>query len=145
MEIGVYRIMDKKRYLKRGYRIRLEIDSKKAVLEDMRTTLDGLQAVRLSERLQGGPLPSDESMVNRINKVLEEEKSLEKLYDFMADLLKEIDKVDDVVERALLRYRYILGLTWENIAEKLGYSTSQVYRIHNRACRNFNKINESIC
>lgn len=135
--------MDKKRYLKKGYRIRLEIDSKKAVLEDMRATLDGLQAVRLSEKLQGGPLPSDESMVNRINKVVEEEKRLETLYDFMADLLKEIDKVDDVVERALLRYRYILGLTWESIAEKLGYSISQVYRIHNRACRNFNKINDS--
>lgn len=132
-------------FLKKGYRLKLEIESKKEVLEELKTNLDGLQAVRLSERFQGGPLPSDESMVNRINKVLEEEKSLEKLYNFMADLLKEIDKVDDVVERALLRYRYILGLTWENIAEKLGYSISQVYRIHNRACRNFNKINESIC
>ena len=97
--------MDRKKYLKKGYRIKLEIESKKAVLEDMRATLDGLQAVRLSEKLQGGPLPSDENMVNRINKIIEEEKKIEILYDFMADLSSEIDKVEDVVERALLRYR----------------------------------------
>lgn len=67
--------MDKKRYLKKGYRIRLEIDSKKAVLDDMRATLDGLKAIRISEKVQGGPLPSDENMVNRITKVIEEEKN----------------------------------------------------------------------
>lgn len=86
--------MDRKKYLKKGYRIKLEIESKKAVLEDMRATLDGLQAVRLSEKLQGGPLPSDENMVNRINKIIEEEKKIEILYDFMADLSSEIDKVE---------------------------------------------------
>ena len=135
--------MDRKRYLKRGYKIKLEIESKKAVLEDMRATLDGLQAVRLSEKLQGGPLPSDENMVNRISKIVEEEKKIEILYDFIADLSSEIDKVEDVVERALLRYRYITCLTWEQIAERMGYSMAQIYRIHNRAFKNFNKINES--
>lgn len=135
--------MDRKKYLKKGYRIKLEIESKKAVLEDMRATLDGLRAVRLSEKLQGGPLPSDENMVNRINKIIEEEKKIEILYDFMADLSSEIDKVEDVLERAILRYRYITCLTWEQIADKMGYCLSQVYRIHNRAFKNFNKINES--
>ena len=73
--------MDRKKYLKKGYRIKLEIESKKAVLEDMRATLDGLRAVRLSEKLQGGPLPSDESMVNRIDKIVEEEKKIEKFLE----------------------------------------------------------------
>ncbi len=129
--------MNKKLYLKKGYKIRLEIDSKKAVLDDMRATLDGLKAIRISEKVQGGPLPSDENMVNRINKVIEEEKKLENLYDFMSDLSKEIDKIEDVVERALLRYRYFLGLTWEEIADKMGYSLRQVHRIHKSALENF--------
>ena len=129
--------MNKKLYLKKGYKIRLEIDSKKAVLDDMRATLDGLKSIRISEKLQGGPLPSDENMVNRINKVIEEEKKLENLYDFMSDLSKEIDKIEDVVERALLRYRYFLGLTWEEIADKMGYSLRQVHRIHKSALENF--------
>ena len=54
--------MTKKQYLKQGYKIRLEIDSKKAVLNDMRATLDGLKAIRISEKVQGGPLPSDENL-----------------------------------------------------------------------------------
>ena len=62
--------MDRKKYLKKGYRIKIEIDSKKAVLEEMRSTLDGLQAVKLTEKLQGGQLPSDESIANRIAKVV---------------------------------------------------------------------------
>lgn len=135
--------MDRKKYLRKGYKIKLEIESKRAVLEDLRATLDGLQAVRLSEKVQGGQLPSDENMVNRINKVIEEEKKIEILYDFMSDLSSEIDKVEDVIERALLRYRYIKGYTWEQISEELGYSIAQVYRIHKRAFKSFNKINDS--
>lgn len=135
--------MDKKRYLKRGYRINLEIESKKEVLEELKANLDGIKAIQLTEKVQGGPLPSDENMVNRISKIVEEEKKIEILYDFIADLSSEIDKVEDVVERALLRYRYITCLTWEQIAERMGYSMAQIYRIHNRAFKNFNKINES--
>lgn len=135
--------MDRKKYLKKGYRIKIEIDSKKAVLEEMRSTLDGLQAVKLTEKLQGGQLPSDESIANRIAKVIEEEEKLAVLYDFVASLSTEIDKVEDTLERAILRYRYITCLTWEQIAERMGYSMAQVYRIHNRAFKNFNKINES--
>lgn len=143
MEIGAYKTMDRKKYLKKGYRIKIEIDSKKAVLEEMRSTLDGLQAVKLTEKLQGGQLPSDESIANRIAKVIEEEEKLAVLYDFVASLSTEIDKVEDTLERAILRYRYITCLTWEQIAERMGYSMAQVYRIHNRAFKNFNKINES--
>lgn len=135
--------MDRKKYLKKGYRIKIEIDSKKAVLEEMRSTLDGLQAVKLTEKLQGGQLPSDESIANRIAKVVEEEEKLAVLYDFVASLSTEIDKVEDTLERAILRYRYIICLTWEQIAERMGYSMAQIYRIHNRAFKNFDKINES--
>lgn len=143
MEIGAYKTMDRKKYLKKGYRIKIEIDSKKAVLEEMRSTLDGLQAVKLTEKLQGGQLPSDESIANRIAKVVEEEEKLAVLYDFVASLSTEIDKVEDTLERAILRYRYITCLTWEQIAERMGYSMAQIYRIRNRAFKNFNKINES--
>lgn len=143
MGIGAYKTMDRKKYLKKGYRIKIEIDSKKAVLEEMRSTLDGLQAVKLTEKLQGGQLPSDESIANRIAKVVEEEEKLAVLYDFVASLSTEIDKVEDTLERAILRYRYITCLTWEQIAERMGYSMAQIYRIRNRAFKNFNKINES--
>ena len=36
-------------------------------------------------------------------------------------------------ERMLMRYRYIDGLTWEEVAVKMGYSWRQVHRIHAKA------------
>lgn len=132
--------MDKKQYLKKGYKINLEIESRKAVLDYLRETLDGIKAVRMTERMQGGFLPSDDAMVNRINRIIEEENYIATLYDFTEELAREIDKVDDVVERALLRYRYINGWTWEEIAEKLGYSVMNTHRLHKRAVDNFNLL-----
>ena len=111
MEIGAYK-MNRKKYLKKAYDIKLEIISKKEVLKERRATL------------------------------VEEERELEALYDSMEKLSHMIDEVEDVMERALLRYRYITCLTWEQIAEKMGFCLAQVHRIHSRALKNFDKINE---
>lgn len=38
-----------------------------------------------------------------------------------------------IVERRLMRYRYIDGLDWVNVAARLNYSWKQTHRIHSRA------------
>lgn len=129
--------MDKKSYLRRGYRINLEIESKKEVLEELKANLDGIKAIQLSEKVQGGNIPSDNAMFNRINKLMEVEKDLASLYDIQVELNENINKVEDFNERMVLRYRYILNYTWEQISEKMGYSTRQVIRIHGEALKNF--------
>lgn len=129
--------MDKKRYLRRGYRINLEIESKKEVLEELKANLDGIKAIQASEKVQGGDIPSDNAMFNRINKLMEVEKDLASLYDIQVELNEKINKVEDFNERMVLRYRYILNYTWEQISEKMGYSTRQVIRIHGEALKNF--------
>ena len=103
--------MDKKSYLRRGYRINLEIESKKEVLEELKANLDGIKAIQLSEKVQGGNIPSDNAMFNRINKLMEVEKDLASLYDIQVELNEKINKVEDFNERMVLRYRYILNYT----------------------------------
>ena len=129
--------MDKKRYLKRGYRINLEIESKKEVLEELKANLDGIKAIQLTEKFQGGDTSSDNAMFNRINKLMEVEKDLASLYDIQVELNEKVNKVENFNERMVLRYRYILNYTWEQISEKMGYSTRQVIRIHGEALKNF--------
>lgn len=129
--------MDKKRYLRRGYRINLEIESKKEVLEELKANLDGIKAIHFSEKVQGGDISSDNAMFNRINKLMEVEKDLASLYDTQVELNEKINKVEDFNERMVLRYRYILNYTWEQISVKMGYSTRQVIRIHGEALKNF--------
>lgn len=130
--------MDKKRYLRRGCRINLEIESKKEVLEELKANLDGIKAIQFSEKVQGGDIPNDDNaMFNRINKLMEVEKDLASLYDTQVELNEKINKVEDFNERMVLRYRYILNYTWEQISVKMGYSTRQVIRIHGEALKNF--------
>ena len=130
--------MDKKRYLRKGCKINLEIESKKEVLEELKANLDGIKAIQFSEKVQGGDIPNDDNaMFNRINKLMEVEKDLASLYDTQIELNEKINKVEDFNERMVLRYRYILNYTWEQISVKMGYSTRQVIRIHGEALKNF--------
>ncbi len=39
----------------------------------------------------------------------------------------------ELMPRALLQYRYLLGYSWENVAAKLGITRSYAMRIHKRA------------
>lgn len=46
------------------------------------------------------------------------------------EIEKYIDTLLDPMERIIIRYRYIYYLSWQEIANKTGYSTRQVQRIH---------------
>lgn len=44
-----------------------------------------------------------------------------------------IDTVGDETEQAVLTYRYLRGMRWEDICDKMYYSWKQIHRIHTRA------------
>lgn len=46
---------------------------------------------------------------------------------------RAIEKLADSTESQLLRARYIQGLKWEEVCTVIGYSWSQMHRIHARA------------
>ena len=129
--------MKKKEYLRQGYKINLEIETKKEVLEELKSNLDGLQALQNSEKLQGGPIKDDSGIVNKMNKIIEMEKDLNELCNFQIELSQMIDTIENTNERVVLRLRYILNQSWEEIAEKMGYTLRQIHRIHGNAIKNF--------
>jgi len=53
------------------------------------------------------------------------------------NIYMRVDRMSDQTERELLRWRYIDGLTWTQIAEKLGTVERNVYFIHGRALKHF--------
>ena len=84
-----------------------------------------------------------------MNKVIELENKIKnklyKLNDFQEKLLSELEGLENLDEKILMESRYILNLKWENIADKIGYSLSQTYRIHGKILENFKMtLNESI-
>lgn len=141
--------MTKKEYLRQGAKLKREIEHDKEILKELQVNLDGLQALRNSEKVQGGPVKDDSGIVNRMNKIIELENKIKnklyKLNDFQQKLLSELEKIENIDEKILMESRYILNLKWENIADKIGYSLSQTYRIHGKILENFKMtLNESI-
>lgn len=53
------------------------------------------------------------------------------------DIYMRVDKMENQRERELLRYRYIDGMTWTEIADALHTTERNVYFIHGRALRHF--------
>lgn len=56
-----------------------------------------------------------------------------------SELYDKIETLEDEQEKRLIKYRYIRGFRWEDIADKMGYSIRQVFNINNKALI---KINE---
>lgn len=59
-------------------------------------------------------------------------------FQLQREIVEKIEALEDETERAVLDYRYIRGLQWEEIAVKMNYSYRNVTRIHGRALLNFN-------
>lgn len=53
------------------------------------------------------------------------------------DIYMRVDRMENQRERELLRYRYIDGMTWTEIADALDTTERNVYFIHGRALRHF--------
>lgn len=53
------------------------------------------------------------------------------------DIYQRLDSMDRQEEREVLRYRYIDGMTWEQIAQRTGYVLRHIYRLHGNALQNF--------
>lgn len=94
-----------------------------------------------SVSLRGGKSADKE---DRIIKLIELKKDYEikggKIISEQIEIEKGIDKLSDPVEKAVLRYRYIDNMDWEDIQIMIGYERSQTYRIHDSAIKNLQKI-----
>ena len=58
---------------------------------------------------------------------------IDEYVDIRKDIEAVINTVQDLTLRTLLRYRYIDGLTWEQIAVTMNYCYMQVCRMHGMA------------
>ncbi|MFR8547749.1 MAG: hypothetical protein ACLVEV_03875 [Lachnospiraceae bacterium] len=64
-------------------------------------------------------------------------EQMEQCIAIRLEISRKIEGMQDETESLLLRYRYIQGLKWEDIAVKMEYSWKQIHRIHGKALNNF--------
>ena len=69
-------------------------------------------------------------------------KKQQELYTEQLAIEKAIESLDGV-ERTLMRYRYIEGLTWEEVCVKMNYGWTQTHKIHGKALQMLKKDKET--
>ena len=57
--------------------------------------------------------------------------------DLRRDITRKINDMSSENEKLLLHLRYIRGLTFEEVADKMGYSMRHVIRMHGSALEHF--------
>ena len=109
--------------------------------------LDEIQRLRLDKMFPsvvnyGMPHGSSHSDLSDYVAILDEQiellkkERLEKVRCYQK-IERQIRQMENEDEQEVLRLRYILGMKWEEVAVKMGYSWRQIHRIHSSALLNF--------
>ena len=129
--------MTAKEYLNKAYRLKDRIESNIRQLEALEERATSVKS-SLSPKVQGGTLNGAEQMIfnildlkERINtETIEHMKTLEEIRQTIAGM-------KDPDESLLLTLRFVECMKWEEVAEIMSFSMSQVFRIYRRALNNF--------
>ena len=131
---------EKKEYLKSYQLIKKEIASIEASIQELRASK--IAPSLIQDGMPHGHNASDLSgYAARLDEL--ERKLVDKKWEALslhAEIEGAIMEVPDELERSLLRYRYIVGMKWEEICVKMGYSWKQIHRIHSLALAHFEKM-----
>ena len=86
--------------------------------------------------MPNGKNPSSDKIARSVERIIELEESLQVQIDICTtvcrDVLHFVEGITDMRTREIFRYRYILGKTWEDIAEQMGLSSKWVKILHDR-------------
>lgn len=92
--------------------------------------------------------PTEAPFVKCLKKIDEIQRNVEDKISDMLQIKEEIsmaiDQLENGEERLLLRYRYLNGLSWEEIEQKMFVSKSTVHRIHGSALQNLSVPDEML-
>lgn len=84
-----------------------------------------------------------QKMQNAVINLVELEKEINRLIDRYVDYKKRVcDLLEKlaVTEYGVLHRHYIRGMTWEKVAEDMGYSTMQIWRIKKKGLKNLEML-----
>ena len=123
-----------KTYLSRYYYLYQKVDSLKEELKHLEILANGTQGCSFDEpRVQKTPSLKAPFIkyIDRINtKEKEIETKVEELFKLRGEIEAAIASVNDSTLELVLTYRYINFFDWRDVASKLGYALSHVYRLH---------------
>jgi hypothetical protein len=135
--------MTVKQYLKQAYRLDALIDADLAELSELKQLALSVPSPSLSGMPSGGH-KQQAPFVNPVQKIVDLEAHINSEVDRFVDLKTEIryflEQMQDNTQRCVLQYRYILFYSWNEIADKMGYTVQWVHQIHRDALISFDRV-----
>ncbi len=130
--------MTVKEWLSRGRKINQEIE---ALIDEQERLMRVIGTLRPDKVQQSRGNVSEDKMVRYIEYKQRLDDAIDRCYDTKREIYDAISQVKDSTLRTLLILRYISFKSWEEIAEIMHYSRSQLNRFHAKAIK---KIGESL-
>ena len=110
-------------------------------LTEMRHTIEKPRSAVLSDMPKGG---MRKDFTDNVDNLLELQEVYNRQWDALIDerirIESAIAKLSDPVECAILGYKYIDGLTWEQVCVKINYSWVQTHAYHSKALKNIAEL-----
>lgn len=143
--------MNAKEYLEQSRKIRQEIIWINRQIEEIETSL-GYHPLQLDDTGGSKSNYQEDKMSEALAKVADLYADLQakkaELIIKDEEIHKEVDKLDDIREREVLRLRYlerhprrlIAPLGWRQIGFRMGYTAEGVRKIHSKAIKNLTEI-----
>ncbi|MCL2697571.1 MAG: hypothetical protein FWE74_05770 [Oscillospiraceae bacterium] len=140
--------MTLKQYLSQAVKLDKVIDSSFNLLEHLKHF--GLKSHSFRDvrnKNHSKPESQVERALIKIHKLEERlNEDIDRYVDLQEEIIGLINNLEDLEERALLERRYLLGQTWDKVAEECFMSLRSVHYIHNKALKKlepfYNKIKE---
>lgn len=130
--------MNAKQFLRQAYKLNELIESDKDELENLRSLSTSIAGDMTQERVQTSA--SSDKIVNIVARIVDLENEIhdeiEKLITLKKQIRDVINKLENVNEKLVLKYRYLMFFQWEEICDKMHYSPRQIHRFHDSALEN---------
>lgn len=127
-----------KQFLRQAYKLNELIESDKEELENLRSLSESISGDMTQERVQTSA--SSDKIVNIIAKIVDLENEIHDEIEQLIALKKQIrdviNKLENINEKLVLKYRYLMFFQWEEICDKMHYSPRQIHRFHDSALEN---------
>ena len=127
-------IQEKKDYLSQYRRSDIKINSLICEQSRLKSMVCGMSP-QLSDMPKGGN--GEDRLQRGVEQILELEEQIngeiERLISLREDICQKIETIKDPKQRAVIRFRYLNGFTWEKIAVEMDLTYQWVCALHGRA------------
>lgn len=131
--------MDVKEFLERAVHLDAMINSEMAELDGLRRLSMKVGSSNLNERVTHSA-PNEAPFAKWVERIVDKEREINEKIDKLVAVKLEISNFIDGIEthewQSLLRNRYVLCLSWPDIAVEMKYSLSTVQRLHKKILQN---------